>query len=206
MLIAFLLFLQYNYVEAVKMKDKTDLRVIKTNKILFEALTTLMKDKTFEKIKISDICEVALINRSTFYAHYEDKYELLLALIEDLKDNLLIELNKNEAESLSKEYFMKLLEILIDHINSKREIYSAILSHNKNGIFVDFLIDVANRDLAKRLKDSQEVIKSNIPADIISKFYLGGIINIGVDWIINKDKYNKEQILLYLDKLIPDKL
>lgn len=206
MLIAFLLFLQYNYVEAVKMKDKTDLRVIKTNKILFEALTTLMKEKTFEKIKISDICEVALINRSTFYAHYEDKYELLLALIEDLKDNLLVELNKNEAESLSKEYFMELLEILIDHIDSKREIYSAILSHNKNGIFVDFLIDVANRDLAKRLKDSQEIIKSNIPADIISKFYLGGIINIGVDWIINKDKYNKEQILLYLDKLIPDKL
>ena len=206
MLIAFLLFLQYNYVEAVKMKDKTDLRVIKTNKILFEALTTLMKDKTFEKIKISDICEVALINRSTFYAHYEDKYELLLALIEDLKDNLLVELNKNEAESLSKEYFMELLEILIDHIDSKREIYSAILSHNKNGIFVDFLIDVANRDLAKRLKDNQEIIKSNIPADIISKFYLGGIINIGVDWIINKDKYNKEQILLYLDKLIPDKL
>lgn len=188
------------------MKDKTDLRVIKTNKILFEALTTLMKDKTFEKIKISDICEVALINRSTFYAHYEDKYELLLALIEDLKDNLLVELNKNEAESLSKEYFMELLEILIDHIDSKREIYSAILSHNKNGIFVDFLIDVANRDLAKRLKDNQEIIKSNIPADIISKFYLGGIINIGVDWIINKDKYNKEQILLYLDKLIPDKL
>lgn len=206
MLIAFLLFLQYNYVEAVKMKDKTDLRVIKTNKILFEALTTLMKEKTFEKIKISDICEVALINRSTFYAHYEDKYELLLALIEDLKDNLLVELNKNEAESLSKEYFMELLEILIDHIDSKREIYSAILSHNKNGIFVDFLIDVANRDLAKRLKDNQEIIKSNIPADIISKFYLGGIINIGVDWIINKDKYNKEQILLYLDKLIPDKL
>lgn len=206
MLIAFLLFLQYNYVEAVNMNDKVDLRVVKTNKVLFEALTTLMKEKTFEKIKISDICEVALINRSTFYAHYEDKYELLLALIEDLKDNLLEELNKNEAVSLSKEYFMELLEILIDHIDSKRDIYSAILSHNKNGIFIDFLIDVANRDLAKRLKDNQEVIRSNIPADIISKFYLGGIINIGVDWIINKDKYNKEQVLLYLDKLIPDKL
>ena len=58
------------------MNDKTDLRVIKTNKILFEALTTLMKEKTFEKIKISDICEVALINRSTFYAHYIDIWTL----------------------------------------------------------------------------------------------------------------------------------
>ena len=188
------------------MNDKTDLRIIKTNKVLFEALITLMKEKTFEKIKISDICDVALINRSTFYAHYEDKYELLLALIEDLKDNLLIELKKNEVASLSKEYFMELLKILINHIDKKRDVYSAILSHNKNGIFVDFLIDVANRDLAKRLKDDQEVIKSNLPVDIITKFYLGGIINIGVDWIINPDKYKKEQILLYLDKLIPDKI
>ena len=101
---------------------------------------------------------------------------------------------------------MELLKILIDHIDKKRDVYSAILSHNKNGIFVDFLIDVANRDLAKRLKDDQEVLKSTLPVDIITKFYLGGIINIGVDWIINPDKYKKEQILLYLDKLIPDKI
>ena len=67
------------------MKEKTDLRIIKTNKILFDALLKLMKKKNFEKIKISDICEEALINRSTFYAHYEDKYELLMALFEEQK-------------------------------------------------------------------------------------------------------------------------
>ena len=59
-----------------------DLRVVKTKKILFETLLNLMKTKNFEKIKISDICEESLINRSTFYAHYEDKYELLIELLE----------------------------------------------------------------------------------------------------------------------------
>ena len=39
------------------MKEKTDLRVIKTKKILFNTLLELMKNKNFEKIKISDICE-----------------------------------------------------------------------------------------------------------------------------------------------------
>ena len=65
------------------MNNKTDLRIVKTKKILFETLIKLMKQKNFEKIKISDICEESLINRSTFYAHYEDKYDLLIELVEN---------------------------------------------------------------------------------------------------------------------------
>ena len=67
------------------MEKKKDLRVIKTKKMIYTALVELMKEKTFEEIKVSDICEKALINRSTFYAHYEDKYELLIDFIKDLK-------------------------------------------------------------------------------------------------------------------------
>ena len=71
------------------MTDKTDLRIIKTNKVLFDALLQLMKEKTFEEIKVSDICNKALVNRSTFYAHFNDKYELLVAMLEETKLNLL---------------------------------------------------------------------------------------------------------------------
>lgn len=186
------------------MKEKIDLRIIKTNKILFDALITLMKQKDFERIKISDICDVALINRSTFYAHYEDKYDLLLAMIEDLKNTLENELKKNKEE-ISKNYFMDLLKILINHIDEKRETYNSILMHDKNGILIDFFIDVSNRDLTNRLKNNNVII-SNVPLDIITKFYLGGIVTIGVNWIKSKEKYTKEELLLYLDKLIPDKI
>ena len=77
------------------MKDKKDLRIVKTEQALFNALTKLIKDKSFEEIKVADICNEALINRTTFYAHYSDKYELLLALIKDLKNNLQTVLNQN---------------------------------------------------------------------------------------------------------------
>ena len=187
------------------MENKIDLRIVKTNKVLFDALITLMEQKDFEKIKISDICDVALINRSTFYAHYEDKYELLLAMINNLKNNLENELKKNKEEDISKNYFIELLKILINHVDEKRETYNSILKNDKNGILMNFLIDVSNRDLISRLKNNNIVI-SNIPLDIITKFYLGGIVTIGIDWIKNKDKYTKEELLLYFDKLIPDKL
>lgn len=188
------------------MKEKTDLRIIKTKKILFDALLKLMKKKNFEKIKISDICEEALINRSTFYAHFEDKYELLMALFEEQKVSLLEKLEDNENTNFSKEYLMELLNILINHIDENREIYSAILSNNRNGILIDFLIDVIERDVSDRLKDNNDIKNSNLPLDIIVKFYAGGLINIGMAWLTSKEKYNKEQLLSYINVLIPEKI
>jgi len=188
------------------MKEKTDLRIIKTKKILFDTLLKLMKKKNFEKIKISDICEEALINRSTFYAHFEDKYELLMALFEEQKVSLLEKLEDNENTNFSKEYLMELLNILINHIDENRDIYSAILSNNRNGILIDFLIDVIERDVSDRLKDNNDIKNSNLPLDIIVKFYAGGLINIGMAWLTSKEKYNKEQLLSYINVLIPEKI
>ena len=188
------------------MQEKTDLRIIKTKKILFDSLLKFMKKKNFEKIKISDICEESLINRSTFYAHYEDKYELLIDLFEEQKKVLLKEFEDNENKIFSKEYLMELLNILIDHIDENRETYSAILANNRNGILIDFLIDAIEKDVSERLKGNSEIKVSDLPLDIIVKFYAGGLINIGIDCITRTKKYSKKELLLYIDKLIPDKI
>lgn len=188
------------------MTKKNDLRVIKTKKILFDTLLKLMKQKNFEKIKISDICEEALINRSTFYAHYEDKYELLVDLFENQKQLLLNDLGENENELSSKKYIMKLLSVLIDYIDDNRNIYSAILSHNQNGFLIDFLIDVIEKDASTRLKNNYDIKESDLPLDIIVKFYAGGIINIGISWLTRSENYTKDELLDYIDKLIPEKI
>ncbi len=188
------------------MTRKNDLRVIKTKKILFDTLLKLMKQKNFEKIKISDICEEALINRSTFYAHYEDKYELLIDLFENQKQLLLNELELKETELSSKKYIMKLLSVLIDYIDNNREIYSAIITYNKNGFLIDILIDVIEKDALVRLKNINDIKETNLPLDVIVKFYAGGIINIGISWLTGTENYTKEELLNYMDKLIPDKL
>ena len=190
----------------VILKEKTDLRIVKTKKILFNSLLNLMKIKNFEKIKISDICEESLVNRSTFYAHYDDKYELLIDLFEERKLSLLKKFEDNENKAFSKEYLMELLSILIDHIEENKEIYSAILANNRNGILIDFLIDAIEKDVSERLKGSSEIKASDLPLDIIVKFYAGGLINIGIDCITRTKKYSKKELLLYIDKLIPDKI
>ena len=63
---------------------KEDLRITKTKRDLRLALIYLLKDVSFEKITIGDICEKAMVNRMTFYKHFKDKYDLLDHAIDSL--------------------------------------------------------------------------------------------------------------------------
>ena len=187
------------------MKKETDLRVIKTKKLLYQTLIELMKDKTYEEIKVSDICTTAMINRSTFYAHYEDKYELLLDFINTLKKEFVEELSKKDNANLTpREYYLKLIELFLEHIENKKDIYNAIMINNRNSIMMDILLSVVNDDILKNIKEND--INPNVPSDIIAKFYLGGVINLGVEWLSNNNKYTKKQIIYYLKILIPEQI
>ena len=53
-----------------------DLRIVKTQKAIREAFLALRENMPLEKIKVRDICEKALINKSTFYSHYTDVFDL----------------------------------------------------------------------------------------------------------------------------------
>lgn len=185
------------------MNKKDDLRVIKTRKLIYQTLLDLMKEKTFEEIKVSDICSKAMINRSTFYAHYEDKYELLIDFLSNLKEEFARELNESCKENLSiREYYIRLISLFLDHIDSKRDVYNSIMVNNRSSIMMDILLSVVNDDILKRFKEND--INLKIPTEVISKFYLGGVINIGMEWLSNSNKYTKEEILDYLELLIPD--
>lgn len=184
---------------------KTDLRIIKTKKALFSALINLMKNKSFEEIKVADICNEALVNRSTFYSHYNDKYELLMDYINSLKTSLVEALSKNDNIHNTKAYYMELIKLLLDHIDSEKEIYYSILINNRNSIVLDILLDVVSKDLKKHLKEDNIETK-NIPSDIISRFYLGAVVSIGIEWLNNNSKYTKEEVLTFIKELIPDNI
>lgn len=68
------------------MKQKTDLRIIKTNLNIRNTFIQLLNEKSFDSITVQNILDRALINRSTFYKHYSDKYDLLESITKDFLD------------------------------------------------------------------------------------------------------------------------
>ena len=59
-----------------------DVRIIKNKRVIENAIILLLQRKEFSKITIQDICQEALVSRSTFYAHYLDKYDLLEKIVD----------------------------------------------------------------------------------------------------------------------------
>ena len=53
-----------------------DIRIEKTDRAIEKAFMELRARQPLEKIRIKDLCTLAKVNKSTFYAHYEDIYEL----------------------------------------------------------------------------------------------------------------------------------
>src|SRR5215469_10229269 len=69
-------------------EEQVDLRIRRTHKLLWEALMAELSERTFEEITVTDICERAMVHRTTFYKHYEDKYDLLEQGMRQMYDEL----------------------------------------------------------------------------------------------------------------------
>ena len=97
-----------------------------TRKALRDSLLELMKKKPVSQITIKELCENADINRTTFYSHYSDQYDLLhkieaetLSLIQEALNKLINQTERNENINVLEgifQYFIgsnKYLQVLI---------------------------------------------------------------------------------------------
>ena len=60
-----------------KEQEKLDPRVKRTRGLILKSFESILAEKEFESISVQDVTDKAEINRATFYAHFQDKYELL---------------------------------------------------------------------------------------------------------------------------------
>ena len=63
---------------------RNDARVRYTQKILKESFLKLLKEKAVNKITVKEVCELAGLNRATFYAHYSDCFDLMEKIEQEL--------------------------------------------------------------------------------------------------------------------------
>ena len=64
--------------------DFLDIRIEKTERAIKQAFMELRAQKPLEKIKVKELCDLACINKSTFYAHYQDIYALANAMEDEM--------------------------------------------------------------------------------------------------------------------------
>ena len=88
-----------------------DLRVYKTKKAIREAFLELRKTKPLDKIKVSDVCDLAMCIRATFYRYYQDIYDLNDQLEDEAINRLVSTFEDKEALLFKTESYLKGLYI-----------------------------------------------------------------------------------------------
>lgn len=80
---------------------KVDRRTTYTRNIIKESLLELIRQKSFDKITVTEVCKMSEINRGTFYIHYYDLYDTLDDILEEILNetsDVLTHLNFIEKE------------------------------------------------------------------------------------------------------------
>ena len=184
------------------MNKKEDLRILKTKASLYRGLMNLMKTKPFEEINVSEICKESLINRSTFYDHFNDKYELIEYLMNDMRQELTEKLNKSNKTNNIKDYYIELMRVLLEHIKSNIDIYSSAIKINSNSVAKDMMTDVIITSTTKEIEENY-INKSNISTKTIVLYYASGIINITIDRLNKSKNFNIDELINIIDELTP---
>ncbi|KRN99671.1 TetR/AcrR family transcriptional regulator [Companilactobacillus kimchiensis] len=122
-----------------------NLQNLRTERAIQNAFITLVNQKGFNHITIGDIAEEALINRQTFYYHYQDKYQLTEIMIDNLVD---------EYDELYRHYVTTNLDNLglsarIAQLFPRTD---SFWTANRQKVAALFTIEVNDQTLEKELK------------------------------------------------------
>lgn len=185
--------------------DKLDLRVKRTKKLLFEALLFLMKEKDFENIFVNEICARAMLHRTTFYKHYEDKYDLLYQGTRDMLDELTntVDFPDITPESVRKGIVPTHLITFFNHAAEHKEFYLIMFNIYHNRTFHKMLNTyLVERALFRLQGGSLNDRKPRIPYSVIAQFSIGAVRDTLTWWLENNMPYTAEEMADYLAALL----
>lgn len=183
-----------------KKKQGNDLRVLKTKKIIKETFMQLVEEKGYSRVTVSEITEMAMINRNTFYLHYYDKEDLVDKILEEnykkYEKNIGIFIlryktqNSNNLKQVLSNTISEVLDLLLEDIEFYRIIVmdpglSGYLVKLKNGI--------------KKLMSPE--FNTSINQKIIYDYTFEGAFGVLTEWI-KRDYASKAELIEVLTELL----
>lgn len=158
-----------------------------TKRKLAESLKSLMTERVFEKITITEICDLCNMNRNSFYYHFKDKYDLVNWIFDDEFTN--------DAMIRSYQTAWAFTCDLCDYLYENRMFYrKAFLITGQNSFSEHFINSIMPVFVSRLTYLSPTGEVKEIQLEIFSDFFLATIQR----WITKKDCVAPE---VFLDSL-----
>ncbi|WP_241763920.1 TetR/AcrR family transcriptional regulator [Paenibacillus peoriae] len=167
-----------------------------TKQSLINAFVNLVNEKDFEKITVADLTKGAQVNRATFYAHFNDKYELLDYIVGESASSVV----KNRTSGIvkfDKESIYQLVLAVCDYHQQPniqcRRSYLSLIPQLKDKMLIE---------LKKYLSRSLEIIYTDTEKSFYVPIYANIILEAGYLWASGEVAFDKEIIAKKVSLLV----
>ncbi len=168
------------------MKKNRDIRVIRTQTALLEALEELIKTKKLSNITITELCTAAKINRNTFYYHYNNIYEFL-----DEHKKLIID-DLNDISEISKTHNKQNLVEVFAVLKKHPHFLNILISPNCDLDFFNEIFDVASSKASIIFSKDPNTLTNR--ERLLCSYCNAGCNAVIITWIMNDMKESPEEI------------
>lgn len=210
-------------------QNSSDLRVRRTRKLLREALIALIEERNFDGITVGEIAERAMVSRAAFYRSYQDKYDLVEQIFEEMVATVVREIDPLRHTVISRfnahppaepwaELFGKAPEAqrtpepyvkMFEHFAQHERLYRALLGKRGSSWFVTKMRASLTETLSERLQalayalGSKQIAESRVFADGFVPALIAAQLVDAVTWWLEQGRpYTPGQIATYCYRLM----
>lgn len=177
------------------MNRKTDRRTDITKRIFHETLIELLQTSHISELSVKKLCEAANLNRSTFYAYYQNPMELLQEIETETYEQLnqhITEKGLGNSETTHRTTIMYTLEF----VKSNPSLFKVLLGPNGNAQFLQNAL-LLTGDFSNKQKG-----KAQSKNYYIQLYYMAGLVAVIEAWLDNGCVESTIEISSLVAKLI----
>lgn len=175
-----------------------DRRQQKTRTAIFDAFGKLLAEKSYSRITVQEIIDAANVGRTTFYAHFETKDDLLKALCEGLFGHIVsAATDRTHTHGLPPQgdgpesVFCHLLQ----HLQENDRNILGLLSCESSEIFLRYFKDSLNGLVRAQLAERRQQL--DLPQDFLVNHVAGSFVEMVLWWIKEKMRHTPVELDRY---------
>lgn len=171
----------------------------------FKAFSSLLEKKSYTHITVQEILDTANIGRSTFYAHFETKDELLKAVCRELFGHIIDSaMDKTHTHGLysDEEAPQSVFCHLLQHLNENDNNILGLLSCENSEIFLRYFKDSLNELIQIQFVNRDRKQNQELPQDFLVNHISGSFVEMVLWWLKDKQKHTPEELNRYFRLVI----
>ena len=182
-----------------------DRRQQKTRAAVFTAFSALLSRKSYSRITVQEIIDEANVGRTTFYAHFETKDDLLKALCEELFGHII-----NSAMDCTHTHGLysygsapgSVFCHLLQHLQENENNILELLSCESSEIFLRYFKDSLNELIQKQFIGQDRRANLDISEDFLVNHISGSFVEMVLWWTRGQMKQTPEELDRYFRAVI----